>query len=132
MAKPKAPRATRPEATPEPRPLGGGVEPPRPTAPFFGREAELSSLAARFDAGARLVTLLGPGGIGNSTGTAEFFSDLAVEMSADFTSQFTTDFSDDLNGDGIADPRDISPVDVRVSFRKVSGCENLIDKLFLL
>ena len=34
--------------------------------PFVGRSAELDALAARFDEGARLVTLLGPGGIGKT------------------------------------------------------------------
>ncbi len=34
--------------------------------PFVGREPELAALAARFDEGTRLVTLLGPGGIGKT------------------------------------------------------------------
>ncbi len=34
--------------------------------PFVGREPELATLAARFDEGTRLVTLLGPGGIGKT------------------------------------------------------------------
>src|SRR5690242_19980768 len=33
---------------------------------FLGREAELAELAARFDAGARLVTLAGPAGVGKT------------------------------------------------------------------
>ncbi len=34
--------------------------------PFLGREPELAALAARFEEGTRLVTLLGPGGIGKT------------------------------------------------------------------
>ncbi|HSO32811.1 MAG TPA: hypothetical protein VLT33_09845, partial [Labilithrix sp.] len=34
--------------------------------PFVGRASELAALAARFAQGTRLVTLLGPGGIGKT------------------------------------------------------------------
>jgi len=45
----------------------GVASPAMPRAvPFVGRKPELDALAARFDEGTRLVTLLGPGGIGKT------------------------------------------------------------------
>lgn len=50
-----------PAATPQPAPA------PRPAAvPLIGREAEMAEVQARFEAGARVVALLGPPGIGKS------------------------------------------------------------------
>ncbi len=45
--------------------------PPRPTS-FKGRKAELESIARLFDEGARLVTLLGPGGVGKTRLSCRF------------------------------------------------------------
>ena len=39
---------------------------PRPASSFVGRERELEEVRARFEAGARLVTLIGPGGSGKT------------------------------------------------------------------
>ena len=39
---------------------------PRPASSFVGRESELGEVLSRFDAGARLVTLTGPGGSGKT------------------------------------------------------------------
>ena len=39
---------------------------PRPASSFVGREAELSEVLARFERGARLLTLTGPGGSGKT------------------------------------------------------------------
>lgn len=43
-----------------------------PGARFFGRSAELAAIDAAFAAGRRLVTLLGPGGIGKTTTAKEW------------------------------------------------------------
>ncbi len=65
-----------------------------PGTRFFGRSAELAAIDAAFAAGRRLVTLLGPGGIGKTTTAKEwarrrgreeqlFFVDLSEARSAD-------------------------------------------------
>jgi predicted ATPase/class 3 adenylate cyclase len=53
---------------------------PRPASSFVGRERELAELLARIDAGARLVTLTGPGGSGKTR--------LALEAAASLVSQY--------------------------------------------
>jgi predicted ATPase/class 3 adenylate cyclase len=53
---------------------------PRPASSFVGRERELSELIARIDAGARLVTLTGPGGSGKTR--------LALEAAASLVSRY--------------------------------------------
>jgi predicted ATPase/class 3 adenylate cyclase/Tfp pilus assembly protein PilF len=45
---------------------------PAPVASFVGRESDLEALSARFAGGQRLVTLLGPGGIGKTTLAVRF------------------------------------------------------------
>ena len=50
-------------------------EPAAPGEPFVGREGELGEVLSRFDDGARLVTLTGPGGSGKTR--------LALEAAAD-------------------------------------------------
>ena len=44
--------------------------PPAPLTPLIGREAELSGLIAAVDQGRRLITLVGPGGVGKTTAVA--------------------------------------------------------------
>lgn len=45
--------------------------PPIPTSEFVGRDAEFARIAALLDGGARLITLVGPGGIGKTRLAAE-------------------------------------------------------------
>ncbi len=56
--------------------LGQGV------TSFIGRESELATLGGDFDANARLVTLVGPGGIGKTTLATEFARTHAEAYSA--------------------------------------------------
>ena len=49
---------------------------PRPASSFLGREHELGDVIARIDAGARLVTLIGPGGTGKTRLAMEAASSL--------------------------------------------------------
>ena len=53
---------------------------PRPASSFVGRERELSEVLSRFERGARLVTLTGPGGSGKTR--------LALEAAATLVPQF--------------------------------------------
>ena len=49
---------------------------PRPASSFLGREAELEHILSRIEGGARLVTLTGPGGTGNTRLAIEVASSL--------------------------------------------------------
>jgi predicted ATPase len=72
--------------------LGGGHFPPlktisntnlpRPASSFLGREAELAEVLSRIEAGARLVTLTGPGGTGKTRLALEAASSLVPEHKA--------------------------------------------------
>jgi predicted ATPase len=53
---------------------------PRPASSFVGREAELTEVLAKIEAGARLVTLTGPGGSGKTR--------LAIEAAASLVPEF--------------------------------------------
>jgi predicted ATPase/class 3 adenylate cyclase len=55
---------------------------PRPASSFVGRERELSELLARIQAGARLVTLTGPGGSGKTRLALEAATSLVPEYKA--------------------------------------------------
>ncbi|MBX3275417.1 MAG: AAA family ATPase [Sandaracinaceae bacterium] len=55
------------------------VEPP---APLIGRDAELAALAAHFDEARRLVTIVGPGGVGKTRLATRFALDHAHAYSA--------------------------------------------------
>ncbi len=55
---------------------------PRPASSFVGREAELSEVLARIAAGARLVTLTGPGGTGKTRLALEAAASLVPEYKA--------------------------------------------------
>jgi len=55
---------------------------PRPASSFLGREAELAEVLARIEAGARLVTLTGPGGTGKTRLALEAASTLVPEYKA--------------------------------------------------
>jgi predicted ATPase/class 3 adenylate cyclase len=55
---------------------------PRPASSFVGREAELTELLVRIEAGARLVTLTGPGGSGKTRLAIEAASTLVPEYKA--------------------------------------------------
>jgi len=58
--------AAQPPLTPQPSRTAVPHRLPAESDAFVGREEELGNLAARFGGGARLVTLLGPGGIGKT------------------------------------------------------------------
>ena len=72
--------------------LGGGSFPPlktisntnlpRPASSFVGRDDELAEVLARFEDGARLVTLTGPGGTGKTRLAIEAASELVPEYKA--------------------------------------------------
>ena len=72
--------------------LGDGSFPPlktisntnlaRPASSFLGREAELATVLSRIEAGARLVTLTGPGGTGKTRLALEAASSLVPEYKA--------------------------------------------------
>ena len=53
---------------------------PRPASSFVGREAEVEAVLSRIEAGARLVTLTGPGGSGKTR--------LAIEAAATLVSEY--------------------------------------------
>ena len=53
---------------------------PRPASSFLGRQAELSEVLSRVEAGARLVTLTGPGGTGKTR--------LAIEVAASLVPEY--------------------------------------------
>jgi predicted ATPase/class 3 adenylate cyclase len=55
---------------------------PRPASSFVGRDSELSEVLARIQAGARLVTLTGPGGTGKTRLAIEAASTLVPEYNA--------------------------------------------------
>jgi predicted ATPase len=55
---------------------------PRPASSFLGREAELGEIVGRIEAGARLVTLTGPGGSGKTRLAIEAASSLVSEYKA--------------------------------------------------
>ncbi len=55
---------------------------PRPASSFVGREAELAEVLARIEAGARLVTLTGPGGSGKTRLALEAAASLVPEYKA--------------------------------------------------
>jgi len=55
---------------------------PRPASSFVGRERELEELLARIEAGARLVTLTGPGGSGKTRLALEAAASLVPEYKA--------------------------------------------------
>jgi len=55
---------------------------PRPASSFVGRERELQEVLARIDAGARLVTLTGPGGTGKTRLALEAAATLVPEYKA--------------------------------------------------
>jgi len=55
---------------------------PRPASSFLGREAELGEVLSRIEAGARLVTLTGPGGTGKTRLALEVASTLVGEYKA--------------------------------------------------
>jgi len=62
---------------PEPAPVSTPL--PRPRDAFFGRDALLAQIDESLRSGTRLVTLLGPGGVGKTRAATE----LAVRVSAD-------------------------------------------------
>lgn len=84
-------------AKPGPRPAIPRALPPLPGA-ILARERELAAVAARFDAGARLVTLVGPGGIGKTRLALEI-----VHRAADAGEVIWTPV------EAIADPADLLP-----------------------
>jgi predicted ATPase len=55
---------------------------PRPASSFVGRELELSEVLSRFGAGARLVTLTGPGGSGKTRLAIEAATSLVPDVKA--------------------------------------------------
>jgi len=55
---------------------------PRPASSFVGRERELGEVLARFEDGARLLTLTGPGGSGKTRLALEAASSLVAEYKA--------------------------------------------------
>ncbi len=55
---------------------------PRPASSFVGRESELAEVLARVEAGARLVSLTGPGGSGKTRLALEAASSLVPEYKA--------------------------------------------------
>jgi predicted ATPase len=55
---------------------------PRPASSFLGREAELAEVLSRIEAGARLVTLTGPGGTGKTRLALEAATTLVPEYKA--------------------------------------------------
>ena len=55
---------------------------PRPASSFVGRERELAELSARIEAGARLVTLTGPGGSGKTRVAIETAASLVPSFAA--------------------------------------------------
>jgi predicted ATPase/class 3 adenylate cyclase len=55
---------------------------PRPASSFVGREAELSEVLSRLEAGARLLTLTGPGGSGKTRLAIEAAASLVPEYKA--------------------------------------------------
>ncbi len=55
---------------------------PRPASSFVGREDELLEVLSRFDGGARLVTLTGPGGTGKTRLAIEAAATLVPELKA--------------------------------------------------
>lgn len=57
-----------PPAPPAPKPAA----PSRPFGTFIGRDEEIGRLASAFEGGARLVTVLGPGGVGKSRLVSEY------------------------------------------------------------
>ncbi|APR87429.1 Adenylate cyclase [Minicystis rosea] len=76
--------APAPEAAPPPAPASSGARETR----FFGREMEVRALAGAFAAGARLVTFVGPAGVGKTrcareaaAGVPHVFCDLASATS---------------------------------------------------
>ena len=56
--------------------LSVSLAPSSTRSPLVGREADLESVRSRIDDGARLITLVGPGGVGKSR--------LALEIAARF------------------------------------------------
>ena len=55
---------------------------PRPASSFVGRESELGEVLSRFDDGARLVTLTGPGGSGKTRLAIEAATTLVPDVKA--------------------------------------------------
>jgi predicted ATPase len=55
---------------------------PRPASSFLGREAELAEVLSRIEAGARLITLTGPGGAGKTRLALEAASALVSDYKA--------------------------------------------------
>jgi hypothetical protein len=68
-------------AVPLPAVPDAGARLPSSSTSFVGRRAELTRIRALFDDGARLVTLLGPGGTGKTRLALRFAEQAAVERS---------------------------------------------------
>jgi predicted ATPase/DNA-binding SARP family transcriptional activator len=66
-----APPVVSAAGTPDDRVATPRAAPPRRSSTFLGREQELDRLAELFDSGARIVTLLGSGGVGKTRLAAE-------------------------------------------------------------
>jgi predicted ATPase/DNA-binding CsgD family transcriptional regulator len=93
----------RSERAPRSRSATGRTTPPTPalprfaTAAFVGREHELDQLAGLFDGGARLVTLVGAGGVGKTRLAVEVVSRRAAGRGmAHFVDLATLDADDDV------------------------------------
>ncbi|HEU5101453.1 MAG TPA: helix-turn-helix domain-containing protein, partial [Roseiflexaceae bacterium] len=74
-------RGPRPEATADklPSPTVGQLLAPKPQIDLIGRDSERNALKARVRGGQRLVTLVGPGGIGKTSLALQVAADLAAD-----------------------------------------------------
>jgi transcriptional regulator with XRE-family HTH domain len=76
------PGSRRPPPQPQPRDLAPATGVPAPPTPLIGREAELESASALLDprrGGVRLLTMLGPGGVGKTRLAMAVASSLATK-----------------------------------------------------